>query len=79
MGKHAIGISGLRPKMLDIDDTAFGTISLHNLGKALDAVITAWTSLKILGVRRLAREFCRTARKWNKGVIIGMVKLGQGL
>jgi hypothetical protein len=41
MGKHAIGISGLRPKMLDIDDTAFGTISLHNLGKALDAVITA--------------------------------------
>jgi hypothetical protein len=41
MGKHAIGISGPRPKMLDIDDTAFGTISLRNLGKALDAVITA--------------------------------------
>ena len=46
MGKRSIGISRFRPKMLlyeeaDPDDTAFGTISLRDLGKGPDAVITA--------------------------------------
>lgn len=43
IGKRSIGISRLRPKMLlyeeaDPDDTAFGTISLRDLGKGPDAV-----------------------------------------
>lgn len=61
------GIGRLRPRMVlynehNPDEDAIGAVSHADLKKAPDAVIVVGTSLKIPGVRRLAKEMCAVTR-----------------
>jgi NAD+-dependent protein deacetylase SIR2 len=59
---------------INSNNIEFGAISLRDLRKSSDIIIIVGISLKIPGARRLAREFCRTAKIRQRGVIIWINK-----
>ncbi|RDL41940.1 DHS-like NAD protein [Venustampulla echinocandica] len=66
-GLRSHGIGRLRPRLLlyneyNPDEEAIGAASHADLKSRPDAVIVVGTSLKVPGVRRLAREMCAVTR-----------------
>jgi NAD-dependent histone deacetylase SIR2 len=73
--KRSHGIGRLRPRMVlynehNPDDEAIGSVSTADLRTRPDAVIVAGTTLKVPGVRRIAREMCALVRDRKDGVSI---------
>ncbi|KAF2018962.1 DHS-like NAD/FAD-binding domain-containing protein [Aaosphaeria arxii CBS 175.79] len=73
--KRSHGIGRLRPRMVlynehNPDDEAIGSCVSADLRTRPDAVIVAGTTLKVPGVRRIAREMCATVRDRRDGVAI---------
>ena len=71
-GKRSHGIGRLRPRMVlynefNPDDEAIGAVSAADLRSRPDAVFVVGTSLKVPGVRRIAREMCAVARGRRDG------------
>jgi NAD-dependent histone deacetylase SIR2 len=71
-GKRSHGIGRLRPRMVlynefNPDEEAIGAVSSADLRSRPDAVIVVGTSLKVPGVRRIAREMCQVARGRRDG------------
>jgi NAD-dependent histone deacetylase SIR2 len=66
-GLRSHGIGRLRPRMVlyneyNPDEEAIGAVSAADLKKGPDAVIVVGTSLKVPGIRRLAKEMCSVTR-----------------
>lgn len=66
-GLRSHGIGRLRPRMVlynefNPDEEAIGAVSHADLKTRPDAVIVVGTSLKVPGIRRLAKEMCSVAR-----------------
>ena len=75
VGKRPLGIGKLRPRIVlynefNPDADAIGEVSHADLKARPDALIIVGTSLKIPGVRRLAREMCATIRSCRGGKTI---------
>jgi NAD-dependent histone deacetylase SIR2 len=73
--KRSHGIGRLRPRMVlynehNPDDEAIGACASLDLRTRPDAVIVAGTTLKVPGVRRIAREMCAVVRDRRDGVTI---------
>ncbi|KAH7414438.1 DHS-like NAD/FAD-binding domain-containing protein [Phaeosphaeria sp. MPI-PUGE-AT-0046c] len=73
--KRSHGIGCLRPRMVlynefNPDGESIGSCSTADLRSKPDAVIVAGTTLKVPGVRRLAREMCKIVRDRKDGVAI---------
>lgn len=73
--KRSHGIGRLRPRMVlynehNPDDEAIGSCATTDIRLRPDAVIVAGTTLKVPGVRRIAREMCKTVRDRRDGVAI---------
>jgi NAD-dependent histone deacetylase SIR2 len=73
--KRSHGIGRLRPRMVlynehNPDDEAIGSCATTDIRLRPDAVIVAGTTLKVPGVRRIAREMCNTVRDRRDGVAI---------
>jgi NAD-dependent histone deacetylase SIR2 len=73
--KRTHGIGCLRPRMVlyneqNPDDEAIGSCAATDLRLRPDAVIVAGTTLKVPGIRRIAREMCNTVRDRKDGVAI---------
>ena len=73
--KRTHGIGCLRPRMVlyneqNPDDEAIGSCAATDLRMRPDAVIVAGTTLKVPGIRRIAREMCKTVRDRKDGVAI---------
>ena len=73
--KRTHGIGCLRPRMVlyneqNPDDEAIGSCAATDLRMRPDAVIVAGTTLKVPGIRRIAREMCNTVRDRKDGVAI---------
>jgi NAD-dependent histone deacetylase SIR2 len=73
--KRSHGIGRLRPRMVlynehNPDDEAIGSVASTDLRARPDAVIVAGTTLKVPGVRRIAREMCAVVRDRRDGVAI---------
>ncbi|KAF1911797.1 DHS-like NAD/FAD-binding domain-containing protein [Ampelomyces quisqualis] len=73
--KRSHGIGRLRPRMVlynehNPDDEAIGSCAGADLRLRPDAVIVAGTTLKVPGVRRIAREMCRTVKDRRDGVTV---------
>jgi NAD+-dependent protein deacetylase SIR2 len=73
--KRSHGIGRLRPRMVlynehNPDDEAIGSCASLDLRTRPDAVIVAGTTLKVPGVRRIAREMCAVVRDRRDGVTI---------
>ncbi|KAF2271539.1 DHS-like NAD/FAD-binding domain-containing protein [Westerdykella ornata] len=73
--KRSHGIGRLRPRMVlynehNPDDEAIGSCASLDLRTRPDAVIVAGTTLKVPGVRRIAREMCAVARDRRDGVTV---------
>lgn len=73
--KRSHGIGRLRPRMVlynehNPDDEAIGACASFDLRTRPDAVIVAGTTLKVPGVRRIAREMCAVVRDRRDGVTI---------
>lgn len=73
--KRSHGIGRLRPRMVlynehNPDDEAIGSCASRDLRTRPDAVIVAGTTLKVPGVRRIAREMCAVVRDRRDGVAI---------
>ncbi|ORY09093.1 DHS-like NAD/FAD-binding domain-containing protein [Clohesyomyces aquaticus] len=73
--KRSHGIGRLRPRMVlynehNPDDEAIGSCASLDLRTRPDAVIVAGTTLKVPGVRRIAREMCNVVRDRRDGVAI---------
>lgn len=71
-GIRSRGIGRLRPRMVlynehNPDEDAIGAASCADLKSRPDAVIVVGTSLKVPGIRRLARELCSVARDKRGG------------
>ncbi|KAH8808227.1 DHS-like NAD/FAD-binding domain-containing protein [Xylogone sp. PMI_703] len=71
-GLRSHGIGRLRPRMVlynefNPDEEAIGAVSHADLKTRPDAVIVVGTSLKVPGIRRLAREMCAVARGRRDG------------
>lgn len=71
-GVRSRGIGRLRPRMVlynehNPDEDAIGAASCADLKSRPDAVIVVGTSLKVPGIRRLARELCSVARDKRGG------------
>ncbi|RDW88853.1 DHS-like NAD protein [Coleophoma cylindrospora] len=71
-GLRGHGVGRLRPRMVlynefNPDDEAIGAVSHADLKSRPDAVIVVGTSLKVPGVRRIAREMCSVARGRRDG------------
>ncbi|KFY20264.1 hypothetical protein V491_03861, partial [Pseudogymnoascus sp. VKM F-3775] len=71
-GKRSHGIGRLRPRMVlyneyNPDEEAIGAVTTADLKSRPDAVIVVGTSLKVPGVRRIAREMCQVARGRKDG------------
>ncbi|KAI9737315.1 MAG: hypothetical protein M1818_005848 [Claussenomyces sp. TS43310] len=71
-GKRSHGIGRLRPRMVlynefNPDEEAIGAVTAADLRSRPDAVIVVGTSLKVPGVRRIAREMCWVARGRRDG------------
>ena len=66
-GMRRRGIGRLRPRMVlynefNPDEEAIGAVSAADLRSRPDAVIVVGTSLKVPGIRRLAKEMCAVTR-----------------
>ncbi|KAF2704560.1 DHS-like NAD/FAD-binding domain-containing protein [Pleomassaria siparia CBS 279.74] len=73
--KRSHGIGRLRPRMVlynehNPDDEAIGSCAALDLRTRPDAIIVAGTTLKVPGVRRIAREMCAVVRDRKDGVAI---------
>jgi NAD-dependent histone deacetylase SIR2 len=73
--KRSHGIGRLRPRMVlynehNPDDEAIGSCAAADMRLRPDAVIVAGTTLKVPGVRRIAREMCKIVRDRKDGVAI---------
>jgi NAD-dependent histone deacetylase SIR2 len=71
-GLRSHGIGRLRPRMVlynefNPDEEAIGAVSAADLRSRPDAVIVVGTSLKVPGIRRLAREMCAVTRGRRDG------------
>jgi NAD-dependent histone deacetylase SIR2 len=69
------GIGRLRPRMVlynehNPDDEAIGSCASLDLRTRPDAVIVVGTTLKVPGIRRIAREMCAVVRDRRDGVSI---------
>ena len=67
VGLRSHGIGRLRPRMVlynefNPDEEAIGAVSHADLKSRPDAVIVVGTSLKVPGIRRLAKEMCAVTR-----------------
>ena len=67
IGLRSHGIGRLRPRMVlynefNPDEEAIGAVSAADLRSRPDAVIVVGTSLKVPGIRRLAKELCAVTR-----------------
>jgi NAD-dependent histone deacetylase SIR2 len=74
-GKRSHGIGWLRPRMVlynehNPDDESIGSCAAYDMRMRPDAVIVAGTTLKVPGVRRIAREMCNIVRDRKDGVTI---------
>ncbi|KAK8216387.1 DHS-like NAD/FAD-binding domain-containing protein, partial [Phyllosticta capitalensis] len=74
-GKRSHGVGRLRPRMVlynenGPDEDAIGTVTTADLRARPDAVIVVGTTLKVPGVRRIAREMINTVRDRKDGVSI---------
>jgi NAD+-dependent protein deacetylase SIR2 len=70
--KRSHGIGRLRPRIVlyneyNPEEEAIGAVTRSDLRSRPDAVIVVGTSLKIPGVRRIAREMCTVARGRRDG------------
>lgn len=70
--KRSHGIGRLRPRMVlynefNPDEEAIGAVTAADLRSRPDAVLVVGTSLKVPGVRRIAREMCWVARGRRDG------------
>ena len=66
-GLRSHGVGRLRPRMVlyneyNPDEEAIGAVSASDLRSRPDAVIVVGTSLKVPGIRRLAKELCAVTR-----------------
>lgn len=73
--KRSHGIGCLRPRMVlynehNPDDESIGSCATYDMRMRPDAVIVAGTTLKVPGVRRIAREMCNIVRDRKDGVAI---------
>lgn len=73
--KRSHGIGRLRPRMVlynehNPDDESIGSCASHDMRMRPDAVIVAGTTLKVPGVRRIAREMCNIVRDRKDGVTV---------
>jgi NAD-dependent histone deacetylase SIR2 len=73
--KRSHGIGRLRPRMVlynehNPDDEAIGACTAADMRLRPDAVIVAGTTLKVPGVRRIAREMCMIVRDRKDGVAV---------
>ncbi|KAL6704017.1 hypothetical protein ACN47E_008868 [Coniothyrium glycines] len=73
--KRSHGIGCLRPRMVlynehNPDDVSIGSCTAYDMRMRPDAVIVAGTTLKVPGVRRIAREMCKIVRDRKDGVAI---------
>lgn len=71
-GLRSHGIGRLRPRMVlyneyNPDEEAIGAVSAADLKSRPDAVIVVGTSLKVPGIRRLAKEMCAVSRGRRDG------------
>lgn len=71
-GLRSHGIGRLRPRMVlynefNPDEEAIGAVSHADIKNRPDAVIVVGTSLKVPGIRRLAREMCKSTRDRRGG------------
>ncbi|KAL3428048.1 nad-dependent histone deacetylase sir2 [Phlyctema vagabunda] len=71
-GLRGHGVGRLRPRMVlynefNPDEDAIGAVSHADLKSRPDAVIVVGTSLKVPGVRRIAKEMCAVARGRRDG------------
>jgi NAD+-dependent protein deacetylase SIR2 len=71
-GKRSHGIGRLRPRIVlynefNPDEEAIGAVTRTDIRNRPDAVIVVGTSLKVPGVRRIAREMCAAARSRRDG------------
>ncbi|OBU01366.1 hypothetical protein VE01_00238 [Pseudogymnoascus verrucosus] len=71
-GKRSHGIGRLRPRIVlyneyNPDEEAIGAVTTADLKSRPDAVIVVGTSLKVPGVKRIAREMCQVARGRKDG------------
>ncbi|KAF2761851.1 DHS-like NAD/FAD-binding domain-containing protein, partial [Pseudovirgaria hyperparasitica] len=74
-GKRSHGIGKLRPRMVlynehNPDAEAIGSVTQADLRARPDALIVAGTTLKVPGVRRIAREMCNVVRDRRDGTTI---------
>lgn len=74
-GKRSHGIGCLRPRMVlynehNPDDEAIGSVTSADLRVRPDALIVVGTTLKVPGVKRIAREMCKTVRDRKDGLAI---------
>ncbi|KAF2856383.1 NAD-dependent histone deacetylase-like protein SIR2 [Plenodomus tracheiphilus IPT5] len=73
--KRSHGIGRLRPRMVlynehNPDDESIGSCATYDMRMRPDAVIVAGTTLKVPGVRRIAREMCNIVRDRKDGVTV---------
>jgi NAD-dependent histone deacetylase SIR2 len=73
--RRSHGIGRLRPRMVlynehNPDDEAIGSCAAADMRLRPDAVIVAGTTLKVPGVRRIAREMCKIVRDRKDGVAV---------
>jgi NAD-dependent histone deacetylase SIR2 len=71
-GLRSHGVGRLRPRMVlynefNPDEDAIGAVSAADLKARPDAVIVVGTSLKVPGIRRLAKEMCSVTRDRRGG------------
>ncbi|KAK7534612.1 DHS-like NAD/FAD-binding domain-containing protein [Phyllosticta citricarpa] len=74
-GKRSHGIGRLRPRMVlynenGPDEDAIGRVTTADLRARPDAVVVVGTTLKVPGVRRIAREMINTVRDRKDGISI---------
>lgn len=74
-GKRSHGIGRLRPRIVlynehNPDAEAIGTVVSSDLRTRPDALIVVGTSMKIPGVRRIAREMCGVVRGRKSGLTV---------
>ena len=73
--KRSHGIGRLRPRMVlynehNPDDESIGSCATYDMRMRPDAVIVAGTTLKVPGVRRIAREMCNIVKDRKDGVTV---------
>jgi len=77
--KRSHGIGRMRPRMVlynehNPDDESIGSCASYDMRMRPDAVIVAGTTLKVPGVRRIAREMCNIVRDRKNGVTVWLNK-----